>query len=151
MMKLRNIFSALAITLLTSASSVVAAEGWLKSIPEAQELSKETKKPIFVEFTGSDWCPPCIMMDKNVFSKEAFLTAAQKDFILVKIDIPQADPELSAKNEKVLDAYNVTGVPTVLLLDSAGKEFSRFSASEFNTVEKMLNELERQLRIKDMF
>lgn len=150
-MKLRNTFFAIAVSLVASVSSTLAAEGWLKSIPKAQELSKETKKPIFVEFTGSDWCPPCIMMDKNVFSKEAFLSGAQKDFILVKIDIPQGDPELSAKNEKVLDAYNVMGVPTVLLLDAEGKEFSRFSASQFNTVDKMLRELERQLRIKDMF
>ena len=91
------------------------------------------------------------MMDKNVFSKEAFLSGAQKNFILVKIDIPQGNPELSAKNEKVLNAYNVMGVPTVLLLDAEGKEFSRFTASQFNTVDKMLSELERQLRIKDMF
>jgi len=129
----------------------MASDVWLKNIPDAQKLSKEQNKPLFIEFTGSDWCPPCIMMEKNVFSKEAFLERAQEKFILVKIDIPQADKELSEKNQKVLEEYEVMGVPTILLMDPAGKEFSRFSASEFNTVEKMLSELERQLRIKDMF
>ncbi|MGJ8673081.1 thioredoxin family protein [Rubritalea sp.] len=151
MMKQRITFLTVAISLLVSVSSVFAGEAWLKSIPEARELSEKTKKPIFVEFTGSDWCPPCIMMDQNVFSKEAFLSEAGKNYILVKIDIPQGDKALTKKNEKVLEKYNISGVPTVLLMDADGKEFSRFNASQFNTVEKMLAELERQLRIKDMF
>ena len=70
---------------------------------------------------------------------------------MVKIDIPQSDKELSEKNQKVLEKYGVKGVPTVLLMGTDGKEFSRFGASKFNTVEKMLSELERQLRMKDMF
>ncbi|MFC5050641.1 thioredoxin family protein [Rubritalea spongiae] len=151
MMSLSKTFLVTMMSFVVSVTSVFSADAWLKSIPEALKLSETEKKPIFVEFTGSDWCPPCIMMDKKVFSKKEFLEKAQEHYILVKIDIPQGDKELSKKNEKVLDEYEVTGVPTVVLLDPQGKEFSRFSASQFNTVEKMLGELERQLRIKDMF
>lgn len=150
MMRLKSIFFTACMGVAVLTSTALASEQWLKSIPVAQELSQKHGKPVFVEFTGSDWCPPCIMMHKNVFSKEKFLEEAQKHFILVKIDIPQSDPKLSDKNQKVLEQYNVTGVPTVLLLDSKGKEFARFGASQHNTVEKMLAELERQLRIKDM-
>ena len=128
-----------------------AGDDWLTSIPEAQTLAKAEKKALFVEFTGSDWCPPCIMMEKAVFSKKAFVKGAKKDFVLVKIDIPNSDKALKKKNEKVLEKYKVNGVPTVLLLDSNGKEISRFTASRFNTVKKMLAELEKQLRMKDMF
>ena len=150
-MRLKNTFLAATVSVLATASTLFAADGWHTSIPEAQKVSKETQKPLLIEFTGSDWCPPCIMMHKNVFSKDKFLSEAKDDFILVKIDIPKGDKELSAKNQKVLDAYNITGVPTILLLDADGKEFSRFTASRFNTVDKMLTELERQLRMKDMF
>jgi thioredoxin-related protein len=69
----------------------------------------------------------------------------------VKIDIPNSDKELKAKNQKVLEKYKVSGVPTVILLDPKGKEFSRFTASKFNSVDKMLAELKQQLRRKDMF
>lgn len=140
-----------AISLVLTCSNAFAGAGWLTNISEAQDESKRTQKPLFIEFTGSDWCPPCIMMEKAVFSKEKFLKGAKKDFILVKIDIPQGDQKLTEKNQKVLEEYGVTGVPTVLLLDEKGQEISRFSASRYNTVDKMLSELKRQLRIKDMF
>ena len=54
------------------------------------------------------------MMEKNVFSKDAFKSGAEKDFILVKIDIPNGDKKLKAKNQKVLEKYHVSGVPTVV-------------------------------------
>lgn len=137
--------------MVATASSLLAGEGWMASIPEAQKVAKAEKKALFVEFTGSDWCPPCMMMEKAVFSKKEFIEGAGKDFILVKIDIPNNDKELRAKNEKVLKEYKVSGVPTVILMDAEGKEISRMVASRFNTVEKMLAELKKQLRMKDMF
>lgn len=106
---------------------------------------------MLVEFTGSDWCPPCIMMGKAVFSKKEFLDNASKKFILVKIDIPKSDEALTAKNQEVMKQYKVQGVPTVLLLDGDNREFARIPAARFNTVEKFLAELERQLERKDMF
>ncbi|MEO1856198.1 MAG: thioredoxin domain-containing protein [Rubritalea sp.] len=151
MVSIKNIFLSALVTLVVTATSLFAGEGWVADIDEAKKLSKKENKPLFVEFTGSDWCPPCIMMEKEVFSKEAFKSGAQKDFILVKIDIPNGDKKLKKKNQKVLQKYNVSGVPTILLLDSEGVEFSRFTASQFNSVEKMLSELKRQLRIKNMF
>ena len=151
MMTLRKTLLTATVTLAATASSLFAGEGWLTSIDAGKKLSKETNKPLFVEFTGSDWCPPCMMMEKKVFSKDAFLSGAQKDYILVKIDIPNGDKKLKAKNQKVLEKYKVSGVPTVVLLDSKGKEFSRFTASKYNSVDKMLGELKRQLRLKDMF
>ncbi len=60
-------------------------------------------------------------------------------------------PVKPPKNQKVLKKYGVSGVPTVLLIDPKGKEFSRFSASKFNAVDKMLDQLKKQLRLKDMF
>jgi thiol:disulfide interchange protein len=151
MMSLKKTLLSAIATLAVTVTSLFAGEGWMTNIDEAKELSKKENKPLFVEFTGSDWCPPCIMMEKKVFSKPAFKSGAEEDFILVKIDIPNGDKILKVKNQKVLDKYNVSGVPTVILLDPKGKEFSRFSASKFNSVDKMLAHLKQQLRLKDMF
>ena len=146
----RTLLSAI-LTLALTATSLLAGDGWMTNIDAAKKLSVKENKPLFVEFTGSDWCPPCMMMEKNVFSKDAFKSGAEKDFILVKIDIPNSDKKLKEKNQKVLEEYNVSGVPTVVLFDAKGDEFSRFTASEFSSVDKMLDELSRQLRLKDMF
>lgn len=149
-MKKVNLLLVLLVGMLTNLS-LVAGEGWMTNIEEAVKKAKETDKSVMVEFTGSDWCPPCMMMDKEVFSKQEFLTEAAKKFVLVKIDIPNSDPELKEKNSKVMEKYKVQGVPTVLLLDAEGEEFNRFTASQFRTVETFLDNLEHQLKRKDMF
>ncbi|NNJ85638.1 MAG: DUF953 domain-containing protein [Akkermansiaceae bacterium] len=136
--------------MITLTSIATAASGWMTNVDEALAKGKKENKPVMVEFTGSDWCPPCIMMHKKVFSKKAFTDAASKKFILVKIDIPRKDKELYAKNQKVLKKYRVSGVPTVILFDADGKEFSRFSASQFPSVESFLANLDSALEKKDM-
>lgn len=126
-------------------TSLVSAEGpWLTDIPSAVKAAEKNGKPILVEFTGSDWCPPCKMMHERVFSKKEFLKEAGSTYNLVKIDIPKADKELRAKNEKVLEKYKVNGVPTVLLLRANGKEFNRFTATQNDTVEKFLEYIKAQ-------
>ena len=122
----------------------------MTDVDAALAKAKKEKKPVMVEFTGSDWCPPCIMMHKKVFSKKAFTDGASKKYILVKIDIPKADKALYKKNQKVLKKYKVSGVPTVLLFGDNGKEFSRFSASQFPTVKGFLAQLDTAYEKKDM-
>lgn len=143
-------FVASAFALLVLSGSAVAAEGWMTNVDEALEKAKKDKKPVMVEFTGSDWCPPCIMMEKKVFSKPEFSTKASEKYILVKIDIPKGDKELSKKNQKVLKKYKVRGVPTVVLFDQDGKEFDRFTAAQYPEVEKFLAHLNEALEKKDM-
>jgi thiol-disulfide isomerase/thioredoxin len=106
--------------------------------------------PILVEFTGSDWCPPCIAMRKNVFSKKEFVDAASKDFILVELDFPKADKAVAKKNQPWAKKFEIEGYPTVILLDHEGKEFTRFFASEHPTTEKFLAHLKASLEKKDL-
>ncbi|MCP5537980.1 MAG: DUF953 domain-containing protein [Akkermansiaceae bacterium] len=139
-----------AFALVTLSSAALAGSEWMTDVDAALEKAKKEKKPVMVEFTGSDWCPPCKMMHKKVFSKKAFTDAASKKYILVKIDIPRGDKELYQKNQKVLGKYKVSGVPTVILFGDDGKEFSRFSASQFPTVEAFLAQLDSALEKKEM-
>ncbi len=143
--------------LLTTAFALVAlsgvslaGSGWMTDVDTALAKAKAEKKPVMIEFTGSDWCPPCMMMDKKVFSKKKFTDAASKKFILVKIDIPNKDKALKKKNQKVLGKYKVSGVPTVLLFGDDGKEFHRFSASQFPSIKSFLAELDSALEKKGM-
>lgn len=150
MMKALKQLMTAAFALAALSGAALAGDGWMTNVDEALAKAKTEKKPVLVEFTGSDWCPPCIMMDKQVFSKKAFVDEASKKFILVKIDIPKKDKELYKKNQKVLGKYKVKGVPTVILFGEDGKEFSRFSASQFRTVETFLGKLNTDLEKKDM-
>ena len=53
----------------------------------------------------------------------------------------------------VLDLYvpeQLEGFPTVILLDSEGKEFTRFFASKYPDIEKFLSHLKTSLENKDL-
>lgn len=136
---------------LPDASDAEKKGAWLTSIEEGIKQAKAEKKFVLVEFTGSDWCPPCIMMAKKVFGKTAFLKGVKKDYVIVKIDMPNSDPDLKKENGSLMKKYKVTGVPTVLLFDAEGKEFSRFVASGHPTVKGFLKKLDSAKRRKDMF
>ena len=66
-----------------------AAEGlWQTDFKAAQAKAKQEKKYLLVDFTGSDWCTWCIRLHNEVFDKDAFKTAAPKQFVLVELDFP---------------------------------------------------------------
>ncbi|MBK1826828.1 thioredoxin family protein [Haloferula rosea] len=141
---------ALAGTALISTAFASTLEGWSTDLEKAFEDAKKQDKPVLVEFTGSDWCPPCIAMRKNVFSKKEFVDAASKDFILVELDFPKGDKEVKEKNQPYAKKYKIEGFPTVILFDSDGKEFTRFFASQYPSTEKFLGHLKKSLENKDL-
>ena len=63
---------ALVTVIFTLAGSAFAEEGWLVSFEKAKQQAAKEGKPILMEFTGSDWCPPCKALHKNVLVKDDF-------------------------------------------------------------------------------
>jgi thiol:disulfide interchange protein len=135
---------------LTASAFASTPKGWSTDLDKAIAQAKAENKSVLVEFTGSDWCPPCIAMRKNVFSKEEFIKAASKKFVLVELDFPKSDKELSKKNQPLVEKFRIEGFPTVVLLDSDGKEFTRFIASQFPKVEDFLKHLDEALENKEL-
>ena len=135
---------------LTASAFANTPEGWTTDLDKALAKAKAEKKNVLVEFTGSDWCPPCIAMRKNVFSKKEFVDAASKKFILVELDFPKGDEEVKKKNEPLAEKYKIEGFPTVILLSPNGKEFTRFFASEFPKTDAFLKHLDESLEKKEL-
>ena len=105
-------------------------EHWVGDFDEAVDLARKQNKDLLVDFTGSDWCIWCKRLDKEVFSEQAFLDAAQKDFVLVALDFPHSD-EAKAKvpnpdrNKELSEKYEVHGFPTVLLMNPDGEVYAK--------------------------
>lgn len=134
------------ITTLRAASTDAPAGTWLTSMEEAQELAQEQDKPILIKFTGSDWCPPCIMLNKNVFSQDTFAEWADKNVVLVYADFPkrkEISTEQKQHNEALADRYKIKGFPTVVLTDAEGEEIARtgFRRGDAESYTKHLDEL----------
>jgi protein disulfide-isomerase len=109
--------------------AVIAAHAgelnWMTSLPEAQAKAKTENKLVMMDFTGSDWCGWCIKLNKEIFSTPEFAAYAAKNLVLVELDFPRKKPqsdELKAANKALAKKYGIRGYPTIIVLDSAGKQ-----------------------------
>ncbi len=109
--------------------TAVADEGWLIDFAKAKAQSAKDGKPILMEFTGSDWCPPCKALHKNVLTSDAFKKQIPAKLVLLKLDNPRnkskQTPEEIAQYKKLSKEYKVRGVPTIIIADAKGKEQHR--------------------------
>ncbi|MCW1914192.1 thioredoxin family protein [Luteolibacter sp. GHJ8] len=106
---------------------------WETDFDLAKKRAKEEKKDILVDFTGSDWCGWCIRLKKEVFDQRAFQEYAKKHLIMVELDYPRKKklPEKEAEqNKKLAEEYEIQGYPTILLLNSKGREVARTGYQE---------------------
>lgn len=98
---------------------------WTMDIDAAKALGAETGLPLFLNFTGSDWCGWCRLMDKQVFSKPAWQAYAKEHLVLVWIDFPKDKslvPEaFRQRNDDLMREFDVGGFPTYILLDADGQ------------------------------
>jgi thioredoxin-related protein len=108
------------------ATTIVRGSEWQTDYEQALATAKAAKKCVLLNFTGSDWCGPCIEMKRVVFSKAAFLNYAKTNLILVEIDYPRRKAlpeEVTKQNERLMHQYSIdkSGYPTVILLNPDGK------------------------------
>lgn len=111
---------------------------WHTDAIKAQELSKNSHKPIFAFFTGSDWCGWCHKLQNDVFSKPEFIAWAKKNVILLELDFPkrkQLAPELAQQNASLQQTFQVRGYPTIWLYYSIkDKTENKFNITALGTL-----------------
>ncbi|MCB5252628.1 MAG: thioredoxin family protein [Candidatus Cloacimonadaceae bacterium] len=101
---------------------------WTENWDLALSTAKELNRPILVNFTGSDWCVWCVRLVNEVFSKAEFQKYAKENLVLLKLDYPRnisQDAALKKQNDELQKQFGIRGYPTILLVDSAGKEINR--------------------------
>ncbi|HBK82443.1 MAG TPA: thioredoxin family protein [Flavobacterium sp.] len=107
--------------------SVCFAQEWSTNFNEAKALAKKESKSILLVFSGSDWCAPCIKLDKTVWQSQVFKDASKENWILLKADFPKKRANLLSENQSKLnkelaEKYNPEGsFPKVVKLNSDGK------------------------------
>jgi thioredoxin-related protein len=113
----------LILSLLIAGSYIARAQelSWTNDITKAIELSKKTKKPLLLFFTGSDWCGWCIRLQNEVFTQPEFAAWANKNVVLVELDFPRRTPltpELQSQNGQLQQFFQVQGFPTIWFVNA---------------------------------
>ena len=103
------------------------SQNWKSNFEEAKAEAIKQEKNILLVFSGSDWCAPCIKLDKNIWQSEEFKKYSDQNYILYKADFPkkkanQLSDALKNQNNVLAEKYNQNGnYPLVVLLDKNGK------------------------------
>jgi|TARA_B100001094_G_scaffold289219_1_gene305996 thiol-disulfide isomerase/thioredoxin len=105
-----------------------AKQLWGNNLADAKAQAAKNNKLVFVDFTGSDWCPPCMALHDHVLTQKAFLDFAEKNLELVVIDFPKNKPldeKVELANRALAEQYKIGSFPTVLVLDVDGSVVHR--------------------------
>lgn len=94
-------------------------------IQKAEATAASQHKYILLNFSGSDWCIPCIKMKKTIFATDTFKNYVSGHLVWMNADFPRSKKNLSKadikQNEQLAEKYNKNGsFPFTLLLDEKG-------------------------------
>jgi thioredoxin-related protein len=105
----------------------VNAQEWQTDFEQAKDMATKENQTIILVFQGSDWCAPCMKLDREIWSSAAFKAYAKEHFVMLKADFPRKSkntlsPKQQEANNHLASLYNKNGFfPHVVVLDKTGK------------------------------
>lgn len=127
-------------------TTVIIAQQHTNTFNEALIKATETNKNVLLVFAGSDWCAPCIKLEKNILNTSRFKVLADEKFVMYKADFPmrkknKLPKDKQEENGSLAEKYQQNGIfPLVLVLNKEGKELGRMSFKN-TSPETYFNEL----------
>ncbi len=95
-------------------------------------------KPVIIDFYAT-WCAPCRELEEITFHNPEVVKRGNSDYVMVKVDVTKAGNPL---HERLLKQYAVKGVPTIVFIDSRGKERLDLRLVDFLPPEPFLHKME---------
>ena len=122
------------------------AQEWQTDFSTAKDLATKQSRPIILVFQGSDWCAPCIKLNREIWITETFKKYASQHYVMLQADFPRKKINMlsesqTAKNAELAERYNKSGFfPFVVVLDSKGKVLGKTGYKK-TTPENYIKEL----------
>jgi thiol:disulfide interchange protein DsbD len=108
---------------------------WITDLKQATNESASSGRPMFALFT-QDGCPPCEMMQRDVYPDPRIGALLAERFVAAKLDMTRPTPELIEASH----AFDVVYVPTLIVLDAAGQPVARHTGGlTVEQLEQMLH------------
>jgi thioredoxin-related protein len=125
---------------------------WTMDYEAAAKLATEKELPMMLNFTGSDWCGWCKLMDEGVFAKEEWKEFAKENVVLVTLDFPRdktiVPEKYVARNQELKEQFEVGGYPTYIVVDGDGKtKIGQLGAGRDKTPASFIAEFKAAVRM----
>ncbi|MEO7522997.1 MAG: thioredoxin family protein [Ferruginibacter sp.] len=120
---------------------------WLKDFDQAQKIAAEKNQNILINFSGSDWCGPCMRMRKEIFEADDFKSYSADHLVLLNADFPRnkknrLDKLQQEKNDKLADKYNPGGkFPYTILITAGGKVIKEWDGLPGMTAKEFVKQI----------
>ena len=118
---------------------------WTQDYAAATNAAATDGKPVFLDFTGSDWCGWCMLMENKVFCSQEWEDWAASNIYLVTLDFPndksKVPEDFQKRNRELSKQYGVRGYPTYIVLDSKGQKLGQLGADRKATPAKFIRRL----------
>ena len=120
---------------------------WATDLEKAKKDAAQSQKLILLNFSGSDWCVPCIKMKKELFESTGFTQFAPSNLLLVNADFPRLkknklSKEQTKQNEVLAERYNPQGAfPFTVLLDANGKVLKTWNGMPKGDAKTFINDI----------
>lgn len=124
---------------------------WTMDIDAARQYAARKKLPLLLNFTGSDWCGWCKVMDDTVFHKEEWKKFAFRNVVLVTIDFPRGKNIVPTKwkgrNSQLKKQFGVRGYPTYVIVAPDGTtKLGHLVANRGKTPESFIRDFQKILK-----
>ena len=129
------------------AAMVLSSTSWQTDFESAKTQARSENKLILLNFSGSDWCGPCIRLHKEIFDDETFRNYADQNLVLVNADFPRLKKNMLSKdqqqkNEALADLYDREGAfPLTLLVNAQGKVIKKWEGFPSMTAAEFTNDV----------
>ena len=112
---------------------------WATYSEEAVAQARQKGKSVMID-AYADWCLPCKELDTFTFTDPAVRSAAEG---LVRLKLDLTSIESGSEAERARGRFGILGVPTILFLDSSGRERTDLRLEGFEPPDRFLTRIQR--------
>ena len=112
---------------------------WTTYSEEALARARQQGKSVMID-AYADWCLPCKELDTFTFTDPAVRSAAE-ELVRLKLDLTLI--ESGSEAERARGRFDILGVPTILFLDSSGRERADLRLEGFEPPDRFLTRIQR--------
>lgn len=119
--------SILTLLFLVGQLSLTYAQNWVLDFDSSLKTAQDSNKTIILVFSGSDWCAPCMKLEREIWETDTFQKYANDHYVMVRADFPRKkanklSKEQEEKNAHLAEMYNPNGYfPSVVIIDKNKK------------------------------